>query len=148
MVGGVVDLQLGELGAAEAVALGLVSEIVPSDGFRALDKALSKVRQYDWIIFTSRNAVDIFFARLKTPLRRVRIAAVGPSTVVGFAHDGFPIVVERDARGNLPTNADLDRCHGRTSTIVLDGKKVEMYHYSATYEFPYFIGCYAGTPIP
>ena len=78
----------------------------------------------------------------------IRNAAVGASTVVGFAHDGFPIVVERDVNGDLPTNADLDRCHGRTSQIELDGKLVEMYHYSATYEFPYFIGCFSGTPIP
>lgn len=74
-------------------------------------------------------------------------AATEPSTVVGFAFDGFPIVVERDASGNLPTNADLDECHGRTSLITLDGSTVEMYHYSATYEFPYFIGCFAGTPL-
>ena len=77
----------------------------------------------------------------------IRDAAKGASTVVGFAHDGFPIVVERDANGDLPTNADLDQCHGRTSFIELDGKLVEMYHYSATLEFPYFIGCFAGTPI-
>jgi hypothetical protein len=73
-------------------------------------------------------------------------AAQGASTVVGFAFDGFPIVVERDAAGNLPTNADLDECHGRTSPIVFDGEVVETYHYSATLEFPYFIGCYRGTP--
>lgn len=77
----------------------------------------------------------------------IRDAAKGASTVVGYAYDGFPIVVERDAAGNLPTNADLDQCHGRTSPIELDGKVVEMYHYSATYEFPYFIGCYAGKPV-
>lgn len=70
----------------------------------------------------------------------------GSSSVVGFALDGFPIVVERDADGNLPTNADLDECHGRTSPILLNGEVVTTYHYSATYEFPYFIGCYAGTP--
>lgn len=74
-------------------------------------------------------------------------ASTGPSTVVGFASDGFPIVVERDASGDLPTNADLDECHGRTSTIELDGTAVLMYHYSATYEFPYFIGCFRGRPI-
>ena len=73
-------------------------------------------------------------------------ATVGTSTVVGFAYDGFPIVIERDASGALPTNADLDECHGRTSPIVLDGAIVEMYHYSTTVEFPYFIGCYRGTP--
>jgi len=69
----------------------------------------------------------------------------GSSSVVGFALDGFPIVVERDANGDLPTNADLDECHGRTSPILLNGEVVTTYHYSATYEFPYFIGCYRGT---
>lgn len=77
----------------------------------------------------------------------VRNAATGTSTVVGFAYDGFPIVVERDSAGNLPTNADLDKCHGRTSKINLDGKVVELYHYSATAEFPYFIGCFSGKPV-
>ena len=77
----------------------------------------------------------------------IRDASTGPSTVVGFAYDGFPIVVERNATGDLPTNADLDQCHGRTSPIELDGKVVDTYHYSATYEFPYFIGCFNGTPI-
>jgi hypothetical protein len=74
-------------------------------------------------------------------------ASEGPSTVVGFATDGFPIVVERDAAGELPTNADLDECHGRTSAVLLDGEVVEIYHYSATHEFPYFIGCFHGTPV-
>ena len=71
-------------------------------------------------------------------------ASTGPSTVVGFAYDGFPIVVERDAAGDLPTNADLDECHGRTSPILLDDEVVETYHYAATYEFPYFMGCFRG----
>ena len=75
----------------------------------------------------------------------LRNAASGPSTVVGWIADGFPVVVERDPSGALPTNADLDECHGRTSPIVLDGKVVSLYHYSATLEFPYFIGCYKGT---
>jgi hypothetical protein len=74
-------------------------------------------------------------------------ASTGASTVVGFAYDGFPIVVERDASGALPTNADLDECHGRTTPIELDGATVTSYHYSATWEFPYFVGCFAGTPI-
>jgi hypothetical protein len=74
-------------------------------------------------------------------------ATVGPSSVVGFANDGFPFVVERDAAGNLPTDADLDECHGRKSPVLLDGNVVDMYHYSATDEFPYFIGCFHGTPV-
>ena len=75
----------------------------------------------------------------------IRKAATASSTVVGWAFDGFPITVERDAKGALPTNADLDECHGRTSAITVDGKHVRVYHYSATLEFPYFIGCFHGT---
>lgn len=77
----------------------------------------------------------------------IRNATSGASTVVGFAWDGFPIVVERNAAGEFPTNADLDECHGRVSPIDLDGAIVEIYHYSVTAEFPYFIGCYRGTPV-
>jgi YHYH protein len=75
----------------------------------------------------------------------IRTASTGPSTVVGWMADGFPLVVERDASGHLPTNADLDECHGRTSPILIDGNTVTTYHYSATLEFPYTIGCYKGT---
>lgn len=77
----------------------------------------------------------------------IREASKGPSTVVGFARDGYPIVVERDSQGDLPTNADLDECHGRTSPVLLDGEVVTTYHYSATYEFPYFVGCFHGEPV-
>ena len=48
---------------------------------------------------------------------------------------------------------DLDECHGHTheiegdgKQIEWDGKQVEMYHYHATYEYPYTIGCFRGTP--
>jgi hypothetical protein len=71
----------------------------------------------------------------------LRDNAKGSSTVVGYAYDGYPIVVERDAAGNLPNNGDLDACHGRTSPILQDGKVVTSYHYSATLEFPYSVGC-------
>jgi hypothetical protein len=75
----------------------------------------------------------------------IRDASTGSSTVVGFAYDGYPIVVERDGDGELPTNDDLDECHGRTSPIELDGEITTIYHYSATSEFPYAVGCFHGT---
>ncbi len=43
------------------------------------------------------------------------------------------------------TDADLDECHGTVSEIAWDGKRVRMYHYVATWEFPYTIGCMRGT---
>lgn len=69
------------------------------------------------------------------------------STWVGYALDGYGIYVERDSQGNLPTNADLDACHGRTSSVVFNGELQEIYHYSATREFPYTIGCFHGIPV-
>jgi hypothetical protein len=74
----------------------------------------------------------------------LRDNAKGSSTVVGYAYDGYPIVVERDAAGNLPNNADLDVCHGRTSPILENGTVVTTFHYDATLEFPYTVGCLHG----
>jgi len=74
-----------------------------------------------------------------------KYTSVSTSTLVGYAYDGYGIYLERDKNGNLPTNAQLDECHGRTSTINWDGKNVVMYHYVATIEFPYTLGCFHGT---
>jgi YHYH protein len=75
----------------------------------------------------------------------LRDNATGSSTVVGWALDGYPIVVERDAAGNLPNNADLDACHGRVSPVTVDGARRMTYHYDATLEYPYTLGCFHGT---
>ncbi len=71
----------------------------------------------------------------------------GSSTLVGYAADGYGIYVERDTNGNLLTNADLDACHGRTSTVMWNGTEQSVYHYDATLEYPYTVGCFHGTPI-
>lgn len=68
------------------------------------------------------------------------------SKLVGFALDGFPIYNGRDEDAKRLTDADLDACHGRTSVVKLDGEKVRTYHYEATLEFPYTLGCFRGTP--
>jgi hypothetical protein len=68
------------------------------------------------------------------------------STLVGYALDGYGIYVERNGGGDLPTDADLDACHGRTSQVLFNNKVVTMYHYDATTEYPYTVGCYHGTP--
>ena len=73
--------------------------------------------------------------------------ATGSSVLVGYALDGYGIYVERDAHGNLPTNADLDACHGRTSEVMWNGQPTSIYHYDATLEYPYTVGCFHGTPV-
>lgn len=74
-------------------------------------------------------------------------SGAGSSTLVGYALDGYGIYVERDAAGNLPTDADLDACHGRTSTVMWDGTPLAIYYYDVTIQYPYFIGCFHGTPV-
>lgn len=68
-----------------------------------------------------------------------------PSRLIGYAFDGFGIYGSRDAQGVEVQNSDLDECHGITSTVEWDGAMVEMYHYVATNEFPYTVGCFRGT---
>ncbi|HVW82540.1 MAG TPA: YHYH protein [Candidatus Paceibacterota bacterium] len=66
------------------------------------------------------------------------------STVVGFAFDGFPITGSLLPSGAYLHTADLDECHGLTSTITLDGKEVTTYHYVLTQDFPYSVSCFRG----
>jgi len=69
------------------------------------------------------------------------------SEQIGWALDGFGIYIERDSEGEMLSTADLDVCHGRTSTVEWDGEQVEIYHYVATLDFPYLVACYQGTAI-
>jgi hypothetical protein len=70
----------------------------------------------------------------------------GHSALMGYAFDGFGIYGYYDEDGTEITNADLDECHGHVGLIEWDGQVVEMYHYHATHEFPYTVGCFKGTP--
>jgi cytoskeletal protein RodZ len=63
-------------------------------------------------------------------------------TVIGFALDGFPITGPQVSAGNILTTSDLDECHGLTSEITLDSKKITMYHYVMTQDFPYSVSCF------
>ena len=68
------------------------------------------------------------------------------STVIGFALDGFPITGPKVGRRTTSSRpSDLDVCHGITSTITLDGEKVETYHYVMTQDFPYSASCFRST---
>jgi hypothetical protein len=69
----------------------------------------------------------------------------GHSALVGYALDGFGIFGRYGEGGTLLSSADLDACHGHTHAIEWNGKRVVMYHYHATWDFPYTIGCLRGT---
>ena len=71
----------------------------------------------------------------------------GHSALMGYAFDGFGIYGFYGEGGMEITNADLDECHGHTHSIEWDGQQSEMYHYHATREFPYTVGCFRGEPV-
>lgn len=74
---------LCDLGA-EVIFCATIQILPPAD-WAPLDNALHRLPTYDWIVFTSRNAVEHFSARLANgpglPLTsRARIAAIGTAT--------------------------------------------------------------------
>ncbi len=72
--------------------------------------------------------------------------SAGRPVLIGYALDGFGIYAAQTGNGTL-TTADLDECHGTVSDVVWDGAVVSMYHYVATADFPYTLGCFRGTPV-
>ena len=75
-----------------------------------------------------------------------RDEAPGHSALVGYAFDGFGIFGRQGEEGKVVTNGDLDECHGHTHEIAWDAKRISMYHYHATWEYPYTVGCFRGKP--
>jgi hypothetical protein len=63
----------------------------------------------------------------------------GHSGIVGYINDGFPIYGYRGEGGVEVSNSNLNRCHGHIHGSL-------GYHYHATIEYPYTVGCYHGTP--
>ena len=81
---GALSAALANIGA-QAIELPTI-EIRPLDDYSELDDALRRAATYDWLIFTSVNAVQVCFERLATigldarAIGPAKIAAVGPAT--------------------------------------------------------------------
>jgi len=82
--------RLKELGA-EAYTLPVIA-IEPPEDWTAADLRLKRLDEFDWLVFSSANGVEAFFARLadlevKAP-HGLRIAVVGPSTAAALESFG------------------------------------------------------------
>ncbi|MBB5345303.1 uroporphyrinogen-III synthase [Tunturibacter empetritectus] len=102
--------QLESLGAITILIPTI--EIVPPTSFAALDAALTCLRTYDWLLFTSANAVEAFHRRAQflhlTQLPK-HIAVIGPATLraanaIGLTVDLVPpqYIAESLAEALLP----------------------------------------------
>ena len=81
---------------AETIAAPMI-RILPPDDYGPLDDACTHAGRYDWIVFTSANAVDAFMARLQASpldvraLHGPRLCAVGPATAERLAGHGLKV---------------------------------------------------------
>src|ERR1700722_8733506 len=69
-------------------------ELVPPASWCTLDAALASIRSFDWLIFTSANAVEAFITRARTlhlPPHPKRIAAIGSATARAVAEAGLTV---------------------------------------------------------
>jgi len=83
-----VDL-LGRLGA-ETVELATIEIGDPADGGAALEAAAARLAAYEWVLFTSSNAVGRLFAHLRDArsFGATKVAVVGPGTAAALAARG------------------------------------------------------------
>jgi uroporphyrinogen III methyltransferase/synthase len=110
--GALADL-LEERGA-EVVVFPTIAIVPPPDP-GALERSVAAAATYDWIVFTSANGVEAFFARFSgrdvRELAGVRLAAIGPETAGALARRLLrPAVVpaEYRAEGLLDALRDDD----------------------------------------
>jgi len=77
---------------AEVLLLPVI-EIAPPADSAPLEEAAAQAREYDWIIFTSANAVAAFAAELQEPLyaRQTRVATIGAATHDVAEQYGFEV---------------------------------------------------------
>ena len=72
-------------------------EIVPPRSWKELDQAITRLRTYDWIIFTSANGVIFFWQRLREKRKSNRfppslnVCAIGPATANQLKKRGVPV---------------------------------------------------------
>jgi uroporphyrinogen III methyltransferase/synthase len=85
---------------AEAIQAPTI-RIAPPEDIPALDRACADAGAYDWIVFTSANAVEYFMQRLLAngdirDLKGVRLCAIGPSTSERISRYGVRIDLTPD----------------------------------------------------
>lgn len=114
--------KLENLGA-EVMETPSIALAAPADNYAALDKAISHVADYHWLIFTSANGVERFFARLfksgkdARALGYAKIAAIGSATAeklkqYGLVADVIPQEYRAEGvvealKGKLPPHAKI-----------------------------------------
>ncbi len=78
-------------------------EVVPPRDWGPLDKALARLKSFDWVLFTSQNGVRFFFERLTAggkdvrALASARLGCIGEKTAWALKEKGFKVDLIPDA---------------------------------------------------
>lgn len=66
-------------------------QIVPPESYASLDAALEQIDNFDWVIFTSIHAVEVFLNRRNPAIRPRQIAVIGPATARAVEQAGLSV---------------------------------------------------------
>src|SRR5213593_1346185 len=110
---------------AEVSAVPVI-RIEPLEDVEPLRRAMDRLATYRWIVFTSRNAVEIVCDRLvewgldPASLGRAAVAAIGPATAAALAQRGVaPVLVPSEHVAEAALQAILDRGDVRGTRVLL-----------------------------
>ena len=122
-------VELFERVGAEAVEVPTI-EIQPVEDFSKVDAELARLPKYDWVVFTSTNAVEQLFGRLDAMGRDARqfhalqVAAIGTATATALRERG--IVADLVSRESVSQSLidDLGDRGVKGQNILLPGAEV------------------------
>ncbi len=122
-------VELFERVGAEPVEVPTI-EIQPVEDFCKVDAELSRLADYDWVVFTSTNTVEQLFSRLDSlghdarRLHASRVAAIGTATATALRERG--IVADLVSRESVSQSLieDLAKLGVTGQNILLPGAEV------------------------
>lgn len=92
-------------------------EVVEPTSWQQLDSAIGKLDQYDWVIFTSSNAVRFFSRRVRDLCAAIppalKVFAIGPATASAAEREGMRVdLVAGESRAEGALEALIERAGG------------------------------------
>lgn len=111
-------------GLLEALGAAVVHcptiEVVPPNSWAPLDASIERIREYDWIVFTSANGAQFFFRRLSETrsegvgvLAPHVVCAIGPATARAVEAAGaLAHVIASDSKAEGALTAIIDHVGG------------------------------------
>ena len=133
--------RLEQLGA-KVIETPAIRLEAPADGYKALDEAIARLADYQWLIFTSANGVERFFDRLLAAGRDARalgyakLAAIGTATAeklkqYGLMADVIPQEFRAEGiiealKGKLPPHAKILLPRAQEAREILPEKLREL----------------------